>query len=101
MIASIRSPGLTENVSQSNGGAERPPVTGDDRPSVYPWLCHGCIMIPSFMKRTRTVSPCAARTGTTAGKPWPLIVKPPSVSFEIQMYSRSYSACGSGWVVLR
>ena len=25
-----------------------------------------------------------------AGKPWPLIVNPPSVSLEIQMYSRSY-----------
>ena len=38
----------------------------------------------------------AASTGTVAGKPWPLIVKPPSSSFEIQMYSRSYFT-GSGF----
>ena len=41
-------------------------------------------MIPSFMNRMRTVSPTAARTGTVAGKPWPLIVNPPTESFEIQ-----------------
>ena len=48
------------------------------------------------MNRSSTRSPCAARTGTTAGKPWPLIVNPPSVSFEIQRYSRSYCVCGCG-----
>ena len=53
-------------------------------------------MIPSFMNRTRTVSPAAATTGTVAGKPWPSIVNPPRASFEIQMYSRSAST-GSGF----
>ena len=57
----------------------------------YPWLCHGCIITPSFMNRMRTVSPTARqRPGTVAGKPCPLIVNPPSASFEIQTYSRSY-----------
>ena len=41
------------------------------------------------MNRMSTRSPTAARTGTSAGKPWPLMVKPPRASFEIQMYSRS------------
>ena len=51
---------------------------------MFPWMCQGCIMIPSFMNRMRTVSPTAARTGTVAGKPCPLIVNPPTESFEIQ-----------------
>ena len=53
-------------------------------------------MIPSFMNRTRTVSPTAARIGITAGNPWPLIVNPPRTSFEIQMYSRSNVSAGVG-----
>ena len=50
------------------------------------------------MNRTRTVSPWAASTGTVAGKPWPLIVNPPSVSLLIQMYSRSYLSSGPGFL---
>jgi hypothetical protein len=52
------------------------------------------LLTPSFMKRMRTVSPRAARTGTLAGNPWPLMVNPPSASFEIQTYSRSYRRPG-------
>src|SRR5664279_1114139 len=86
---SQRSPGLTPSVSHSNSALPSGWASRAITRMTFPWTCHGCIMIPSFMNRIRTVSPTAARTGTVAGKPWPLIVKPPSESFEIQMYSRS------------
>ena len=53
-------------------------------------------MIPSFMNRITIVSPSRATIGAVAGKPRPLIVKPPSVSLLIQTmscvapYRRSY-----------
>ena len=89
ITASQRSPGFTPSVSQSKDAGPSGRPSRATTCIVFPWLCHGCIMIPSFMNRIRTFSPTAARTGTVAGNPWPLIVNPPSESFETQLYSRS------------
>ncbi len=44
-------------------------------------------MLPSFMNRMTIVSPRLATIGAVAGKPRPLIVKPPSASLLIQTMS--------------
>ena len=58
-------------------------------------------MLPSFMNRMAILSPSVATIGEVAGKPRPLIVKPPSESLLIQTmscvtpYSSSYRSAGS------
>ena len=44
-------------------------------------------MLPSFMNRMTIVSPSVATIGAVAGKPRPLIVKPPRASLLIQTMS--------------
>ena len=44
-------------------------------------------MLPSFMNRMTIVSPSVATIGDVAGKPRPLIVKPPSESLLTQTMS--------------
>src|SRR3990172_69922 len=66
-----------------------------------PCRCQGCIITPSFMKRTTIVSPFWATMGFVAGKPRPLMVKPPSAALLIQTMSCGAPPGVAGGVVMR
>ena len=84
MTTSQRSPGLTPSVSQLKAALPSGQPSRATTCIGIPWRCHGWVMTPSFMNRITILSPSFATIGAVAGKPRPLIVKPPRVSLLIQ-----------------